>query len=76
MKACMAVAGLVSGADGSCHPLVVVLELEAASFYCHKAMAEEQVLRVGEKLLVADIGGELPTSWWRRLFRFGGPATE
>ena len=58
MKTCMTSAGLVDGVDGSRHPLIMVLELEAASFLCHKIMSEdEQVLWVGEKLLVADIGG-------------------
>ncbi|KAG0611743.1 hypothetical protein M758_7G161900 [Ceratodon purpureus] len=57
MKTCMASAGLVDGRDGSRHPLIMVLEPEAASFFCHKVMSDEQVLRVGEKLLVADIGG-------------------
>lgn len=56
MKSCMAAAGLVQGADGSPHPLIVVLEPEAAAFHCHKAMAE-RILGVGGKLLVADIGG-------------------
>jgi molecular chaperone DnaK (HSP70) len=56
MKQCMAAAGLVDGAHGSPHPLVMVLEPEAASFHCHKVMSE-QTLRVGDKLLVADIGG-------------------
>ncbi|KAG0602466.1 hypothetical protein M758_10G016400 [Ceratodon purpureus] len=56
MKTCMASAGLVNGDDGSCHPLIMVLEPEAASFFCHKRMSE-QVLKVGDKLLVADIGG-------------------
>ncbi|KAG0611676.1 hypothetical protein M758_7G157500 [Ceratodon purpureus] len=56
MKACMTSAGLVDGVDGSRHPLIVVLEPEAASFFCHKAMSE-QVLKAGDKLLVADIGG-------------------
>jgi hypothetical protein len=57
MKTCMASAGLVDGRDGSRHPLIMVLEPEAASFFCHKVMSDEQVLRVGERLLVADIGG-------------------
>ena len=57
MKRCMAAAGLVGGVDGSPHPLIMVLEPEAASFYCRKLMSSEQDLGVGEKLLVADIGG-------------------
>ncbi|KAG0566540.1 hypothetical protein KC19_7G071100 [Ceratodon purpureus] len=56
MKTCMTAAGLVNGVDGSPHPLIIVLEPEAASFFCHKSMSE-QALRVGDKLLVADIGG-------------------
>ena len=56
MKSCMTAAGLVNGVNGSHHPLVMVLEPEAASFHCHKVMSE-QTLRVGDKLLVADIGG-------------------
>ena len=56
MKACMVSAGLVSGVDGSPHPLVVVLEPEAASFHCHNVICE-QILDVGDKLLVADVGG-------------------
>ena len=56
MRTCMTSAGLVNGADGSRHPLIMVLEPEAASFYCHKGISE-QSLRVGDKLLVADIGG-------------------
>ncbi|KAG0629702.1 hypothetical protein M758_1G123700 [Ceratodon purpureus] len=56
MKTYMTSAGLVNGVDGSRHPLIMVLEPEAASFFCHKVMSE-QVLRVGDKLLVADIGG-------------------
>lgn len=56
MKTCMTAAGLVDGVDGSSHPLVMVLEPEAASFHCHKAMSEQR-LEVGDKLLVADIGG-------------------
>ena len=57
MKTCMTSAGLVDGVDGSRHPLILVLEPEAASLFCHKVMSQEQVLRVGEKLVVADIGG-------------------
>ncbi|KAG0557508.1 hypothetical protein M758_11G132600 [Ceratodon purpureus] len=56
MKKAMTAAGLVSGADGSPHPLIMVLEPEAASFHCHKVMSE-QTLEVGDRLLVADIGG-------------------
>ena len=56
MKTCMTAAGLVNGVDGSPHPLIMVLEPEAASFFCHKSMSE-QVLKVGDKILVADIGG-------------------
>ena len=56
MKSCMVAAGLVNGEHGSPHPQLVVLEPEAASFYCHKVMTEIS-LRVGNKLLVADIGG-------------------
>ncbi|XP_024371022.1 uncharacterized protein [Physcomitrium patens] len=56
MKNCMVNAGLVGGIDGSPHPLVMVLEPEAASFHCHKVMSQE-FLEVGDKLLVADIGG-------------------
>lgn len=56
MKRCMTAAGLVNGVEGSSHPLVVVLEPEAAAFHCHEVMSE-QALEVGDKLLVADIGG-------------------
>ena len=56
MKSCMVDAGLVGGEGGSAHPPIVVLEPEAASFHCHKVM-KEQILEVGDKLLVADIGG-------------------
>ncbi|KAG0618894.1 hypothetical protein M758_4G099400 [Ceratodon purpureus] len=56
MKMCMAAAGLVDGVHGSPHPLIMVLEPEAASFHCHKVMSE-QTLGIGDKLLVADIGG-------------------
>lgn len=56
MKDCMKSAGLVGGEHGSPHQLIIVLEPEAASFHCHKVM-NEQVLSVGDKLLVADIGG-------------------
>ncbi|KAG0612543.1 hypothetical protein M758_6G035900 [Ceratodon purpureus] len=56
MRSCMIDAGLVKCEGGSPHPLIVVLEPEAASFHCHKVM-KEQILDVGDKLLVADIGG-------------------
>ncbi|XP_024402004.1 uncharacterized protein [Physcomitrium patens] len=56
MKSCMTNAGLVGGVDGSHHPLILVLEPEAASFHCYKVM-KEQILEVGDKILVADIGG-------------------
>lgn len=57
MKNCMRDAGLVfNGVEGSPHPLIIVLEPEAASFHCHKALSE-QTLEVGDRLLVADIGG-------------------
>lgn len=56
MKHCMVSAGLVDGMDGSPYPLIVVLEPEAASFHCHKVIYE-QILEVGDKLLVADVGG-------------------
>jgi len=57
MKSFMVAAGLVDGVDGSPHPLVIVLEPEAASFHCLKTMNETH-LQAGDKLLVADIGGE------------------
>lgn len=57
MKTCMRAAGLVfNGVEGSPHPLIMVLEPEAASSHCHRAMSEH-VLEVGDRLLVADIGG-------------------
>lgn len=56
MKTCMIGAGLVNGDDGSPHPLNMVLEPEAASFHCHK-VTSQYTLEVGDKLLVADIGG-------------------
>lgn len=56
MKTCMTGAGLVNGVDGSPHPLNVVLEPEAASFHCHK-VTSQCTLEVGDRLLVADIGG-------------------
>ena len=56
MKTCMTGAGLVHGVDGSPHPLIVVLEPEAASFHCHK-VTSQYTLEVGDRLLVADIGG-------------------
>ncbi|KAG0604378.1 hypothetical protein M758_10G167700 [Ceratodon purpureus] len=56
MKRCMTSAGLVGGVAGSRHPLTMVLEPEAASFCCHKLLME-QLIEVGDKLLVADIGG-------------------
>lgn len=56
MQKCMADAGLVSASNGSQHPLIMVLEPEAASFSCHKNLGE-QTLNVGDELLVADIGG-------------------
>ncbi|KAG0610978.1 hypothetical protein M758_7G105700 [Ceratodon purpureus] len=57
MKTCMTSAGLVGGDDGSRHRLIMVLEPEAASLFCHKLMSKEFVLQVGDKILVADIGG-------------------
>lgn len=56
MKTCMTAAGLVNGVDGSPHPLNMVLEPEAASFHCHK-VTSQYTLEVGDRLLVADIGG-------------------
>lgn len=53
MRKCVEDAGLV---EESPHPLIMVLEPEAASFSCHKNMGEQE-LRVGDRLLVADIGG-------------------
>lgn len=38
MKTCMTAAGLVNGDHGSAHPLIMVLEPEAASFHCHKVI--------------------------------------
>lgn len=43
MQKFMTDAGLVSGADGSPHPLVMVLEPEAASFSCHKHLREQSL---------------------------------
>lgn len=54
----MASAGLVNGDDGTCHPLIMVLEPEAALFFCHK-VTSEQVLEVGDKLPVADITSDI-----------------
>ncbi|KAG0603397.1 hypothetical protein M758_10G090700 [Ceratodon purpureus] len=51
MRACMVSAGLVSP-----HPVVIVLEPEAASFHCQRVMGE-LTLQAGDKLVVADIGG-------------------
>lgn len=57
MKTCMRAAGLVfNGVEGSPHPLIMVLEPEAASFHCHRALSEQK-MEVGDRLLVADIGG-------------------
>ncbi|CAK9224696.1 unnamed protein product [Sphagnum troendelagicum] len=68
MKQCMADAGLVVGSAGggpkgssqrqyaSPHPLIMVLEPEAASCYCH-GNSEHLNLQKGDKLLVVDIGG-------------------
>jgi molecular chaperone DnaK (HSP70) len=53
MKSAMIAAELL---DASPHPLIIVLEPEAASFHCHK-LIREQMLHVGDKLLVADVGG-------------------
>lgn len=59
MEVCMARAGLIrtlQSPDGSPHPLSIVLEPEAASCYCHRNMPDLE-LKVGDRLLVADIGG-------------------
>jgi hypothetical protein len=68
MKQCMADAGLVVGSGGggpngssqrqyaSPHPLIMVLEPEAASCHCHRN-SEHLNLQKGDKLLVVDIGG-------------------
>jgi hypothetical protein len=68
MKQCMADAGLVVGSAGggpngssqrqyaSPHPLIMVLEPEAASCHCHRN-SEHLNLQKGDKLLVVDIGG-------------------
>lgn len=56
MKTCMTGAGLVNGAHGSPYPLNTVLEPEAASFHCHN-VTSQYTLEVGDKLVVADIGG-------------------
>lgn len=54
MRKCVFDAGLVDRT--SPHPLIMVLEPEAASFACHKNLVEQKI-RVGDKMLVADIGG-------------------
>ncbi|KAG0593064.1 hypothetical protein KC19_1G303000 [Ceratodon purpureus] len=51
MRACMVAADLMGP-----HPIVIVLEPEAASFYSQRLMGEV-TLEVGNKLVVADIGG-------------------
>ncbi|CAK9875042.1 unnamed protein product [Sphagnum jensenii] len=68
MKQCMVDAGLVVGSAGggpkgssqrqyaSPHPLIMVLEPEAASCHCHRN-SEHLNLQKGDKLLVVDIGG-------------------
>ncbi|KAH9538504.1 hypothetical protein CY35_15G009300 [Sphagnum magellanicum] len=65
MKACMINAGLVTDQvaangrqldAGSPHPLIMVLEPEAAACYCHRSI-RQLGLKQGDKLLVADIGG-------------------
>jgi hypothetical protein len=68
MKQCMADAGLVVGSGGgapngssqrqyaSPHPLIMVLEPEAASCHCLRE-SEHLNLQKGDKLLVVDIGG-------------------
>jgi molecular chaperone DnaK (HSP70) len=60
MRACMVDAGLVVGRPdakkASPHPLVMVLEPEAASCHCHRNLKQLRLQR-GDKLLVADIGG-------------------
>lgn len=56
MRNCMIDAGLVDGVDGSPHPLMIVLEPEAASYHCYKYL-RNGVLNTGDRVLVADIGG-------------------
>ncbi|XP_024372381.1 uncharacterized protein [Physcomitrium patens] len=60
MKACMVDAGLVSEAAGGAEAVKVVLEPEAASFYCHeilRADSKSMSLFTKDKVLVVDIGG-------------------
>ncbi|KAG0579405.1 hypothetical protein KC19_4G096100 [Ceratodon purpureus] len=60
MQVCVARGGLIRSVDspaGSPHPLSIVLEPEAASRACHRNMPDPE-LKVGDRLLVANIGDE------------------
>ncbi|CAM6123017.1 unnamed protein product [Calypogeia fissa] len=61
MHICAQMSGLVQGRhsqdkDASAHPLVIVLEPEAASVYCQKKLKDCH-FRKGSKFLVVDAGG-------------------
>ncbi|CAM6123581.1 unnamed protein product [Calypogeia fissa] len=60
MRRCAEIAGLVNGplnvyAEASPHPVIIVLEPEAASVYCLRACNTD--LPSGSKILVVDAGG-------------------
>lgn len=60
MKLCMEKAGLVKGAvdiQASPYPVIVILEPEAASIYCHRCIKSDLHLQLGDKFLVVDLGG-------------------
>ena len=60
MKLCMEKAGLVKGAadlHASPYPVIVILEPEAASMYCHRCIKSDLHLQLGDKFLVVDLGG-------------------
>lgn len=53
-------AGLVNGASdmqASPYPVIVILEPEAASIYCHRCIKSGVNLQLGDKFLVVDLGG-------------------
>lgn len=64
MRLCAQRAGMVTGPDcprelapgASPHPLIVVLESEAASVYCSRR-CKQLALKRGDQFLVADVGG-------------------
>lgn len=68
MKTCMESTGLINGADGSPYPVKMVGELEAACLGCRNHPCRKLDGKVGDQLLVVDIGDSFLKWLSKRLF--------